>query len=138
VFRETSCFDAAQVPATKSFQGLAFSLFTGFSLFSHTHTHTCARADARACRGNRRRREAGKEEQEERIWESSTDLTWLGCKGLTLAKPEMVPFRLTQNLIDGFGITGVEGVFRKTCEISLQVRAPISAFLRIRQAKWYG
>jgi hypothetical protein len=46
-----------------------------------------------------------------------------GGKGLTLAKPEMVPFRLTQNLIDGFGITGIEGVFRKTCEISLQVNA---------------
>lgn len=35
--------------------------------------------------------------------------------------PEKVPFRLTQNVIDGFGITGVEGVFRRCCEISMRV-----------------
>lgn len=34
---------------------------------------------------------------------------------------EKVPFRLTQNMIDGFGITGVEGVFRKCSEISVRV-----------------
>lgn len=45
-------------------------------------------------------------------------------QGLTLAKPEVVPFRLTQNLIDGFGVTGIEGVFRRTCEITLQVMEP--------------
>ncbi|PNW78179.1 hypothetical protein CHLRE_10g467200v5 [Chlamydomonas reinhardtii] len=47
-----------------------------------------------------------------------------GClfdKGLTLEVPEMVPFRLTQNVIDGFGITGVEGVFRRCSETTLQV-----------------
>ena len=47
-----------------------------------------------------------------------------GClfdKGLTLQVPEMVPFRLTQNVIDAFGITGVEGTFRKCAEITLQV-----------------
>ena len=33
----------------------------------------------------------------------------------------MVPFRLTQNLVDGFGASGVEGVFRKSCEVTLQV-----------------
>ena len=32
-------------------------------------------------------------------------------KGLTLPKPELVPFRLTQNLIDAFGPTGADGVF---------------------------
>ena len=35
----------------------------------------------------------------------------------------MVPFRLTQNVIDGFGITGVEGVFRRCSETTLQVSA---------------
>ncbi|KAH3684036.1 hypothetical protein WICPIJ_005008 [Wickerhamomyces pijperi] len=40
-------------------------------------------------------------------------------KGLTLAIPEVVPFRLTQNLVDAFGITGVEGKFRKSCEVTL-------------------
>jgi len=34
---------------------------------------------------------------------------------------EKVPFRLTQNIIDGFGITGVEGVFRRCCEITLRI-----------------
>ena len=46
-----------------------------------------------------------------------------GCwlQGLTLETPEVVPFRLTQNLVDGFGASGVEGVYRKTCEVTLQV-----------------
>ena len=29
--------------------------------------------------------------------------------------------RLTQNMIDGFGVSGPEGVFRRTCEITLDV-----------------
>jgi hypothetical protein len=29
--------------------------------------------------------------------------------------------RLTQNVIDGFGVSGVEGVFRRVCEITLAV-----------------
>jgi serine/threonine-protein kinase ATR len=47
-----------------------------------------------------------------------------GClfdKGLTLALPEVVPFRLTQNVIDGFGVAGVEGVYRRSCETTLSV-----------------
>ena len=35
--------------------------------------------------------------------------------------PERVPFRLTQNIIDGLGITGVEGVFRIACEMTMQL-----------------
>ena len=49
------------------------------------------------------------------------DFNCLFDKGLTFEKPEKVPFRLTQNMIDGFGVTGVEGVFRKSCEVSLRV-----------------
>lgn len=30
-----------------------------------------------------------------------------------------MPFRLTQNIVDGFGVTGVEGVFRIACEITM-------------------
>lgn len=30
-------------------------------------------------------------------------------KGLTFEKPERVPFRLTQNMIDAFGVYGYEG-----------------------------
>ena len=33
----------------------------------------------------------------------------------------MVPFRLTQNIIDAFGVSGYEGVFRKVSEITLRV-----------------
>jgi serine/threonine-protein kinase ATR len=35
--------------------------------------------------------------------------------------PEIVPFRLTHNLIDAMGFTGVEGKFRKSCETTLDV-----------------
>ncbi|CAA6663251.1 unnamed protein product [Spirodela intermedia] len=49
------------------------------------------------------------------------DFSCLFDKGLQLEKPELVPFRLTQNMIDGLGITGYEGVFLKVCEISLSV-----------------
>ena len=51
---------------------------------------------------------------------SAADLPWC-LQGLTLNEPEVVPFRLTQNMIDAFGVAGVEGVFRKTCEVSLEV-----------------
>lgn len=49
-----------------------------------------------------------------------------GClfdHGLTLAVPERVPFRLTQNVIDCFGVSGVEGTFRRAAEMTLQVCA---------------
>ncbi|TPR07058.1 Leucine Rich repeats (2 copies) family protein [Aspergillus niger] len=39
--------------------------------------------------------------------------------GLTFDIPELVPFRLTQNMVDAFGVYGYNGPFRKTCEISL-------------------
>ena len=42
-------------------------------------------------------------------------------QGLTLAKPELVPFRLTQNVVDAFGVSGHEGVFRRVSEITLRV-----------------
>lgn len=42
-------------------------------------------------------------------------------QGKRLPIPELVPFRLTQNLVDGFGMTGVEGVFRRCCEETLRV-----------------
>lgn len=42
-------------------------------------------------------------------------------QGKILPVPEHMPFRLTRDLVDGFGISGVEGVFRKCCEITLSV-----------------
>jgi serine/threonine-protein kinase ATR len=49
------------------------------------------------------------------------DFDCLFDKGLTLAKPEIVPFRLTSNMIDAMGIMGIEGNFRQTLEICLTV-----------------
>lgn len=40
--------------------------------------------------------------------------------GRVLTIPEMVPFRLTRDLVDGFGIMGTEGVFRRCCEFTLE------------------
>ena len=34
---------------------------------------------------------------------------------------EQVPFRLTRDIVDGMGVTGVEGVFRRCCEEALLV-----------------
>jgi PI-3-kinase-related kinase SMG-1 len=42
-------------------------------------------------------------------------------KGLKLRVPEIVPFRLTQNMHRALGLTGVEGTFRITCEHVLRV-----------------
>ncbi|XP_021990976.1 serine/threonine-protein kinase ATM-like [Helianthus annuus] len=42
-------------------------------------------------------------------------------QGLMLKTPERVPFRLTRDIINGMGVTGVEGVFRRCCEENLSV-----------------
>ncbi|XP_058227343.1 serine/threonine-protein kinase ATM isoform X4 [Rhododendron vialii] len=42
-------------------------------------------------------------------------------QGLMLKTPERVPFRLTRDIIDGMGVSGVEGVFRRCCEETLSV-----------------
>lgn len=42
-------------------------------------------------------------------------------QGKKLPIPETVPFRLTRDIIDGFGISGVEGIFRKSCEHTFRV-----------------
>lgn len=49
------------------------------------------------------------------------DFDCLFDKGITLPTPEIVPFRLTQNMIDAMGITGIEGTFRITCEVTAQL-----------------
>lgn len=60
---------------------------------------------------------------------SHRSLIFLGYK---LLKPDsilshvlcylwQVPFRLTRDIIDGMGVTGVEGVFRRCCEETLSV-----------------
>jgi serine/threonine-protein kinase ATR len=49
------------------------------------------------------------------------DFNCLFDKGLTFAKPERVPFRLTHNMVDAMGIYGYEGPFRKSSELTLQL-----------------
>lgn len=40
--------------------------------------------------------------------------------GRVLPVPEVVPFRLTRDIVDGMGISGVEGVFRRCCNFTLE------------------
>ena len=42
-------------------------------------------------------------------------------QGKILPTPEKIPFRLSQDVVDGFGPAGVEGVFRKNCERTMKV-----------------
>lgn len=42
-------------------------------------------------------------------------------QGRLLPIPEMIPFRLTRDIVDGFGVTGVEGLFRRSCEHTYSV-----------------
>ena len=49
------------------------------------------------------------------------DFNCLFDKGLTFEKPELVPFRLTPNMIDAMGAYGYEGPFRRSCELSLAI-----------------
>ncbi|XP_047986842.1 serine-protein kinase ATM-like [Leguminivora glycinivorella] len=42
-------------------------------------------------------------------------------QGKALPTPETIPFRLTQDMIAGFGSSGVEGIFRKSCEKTMQL-----------------
>lgn len=42
-------------------------------------------------------------------------------QGRFLNTPELIPFRLTRDIVDGFGIAGVEGVMRRCCEETMRV-----------------
>ena len=49
------------------------------------------------------------------------DMNCLFNKGETFDWPEVVPFRLSHNMVDAFGPLGVEGPFRISCEVALAV-----------------
>jgi len=49
------------------------------------------------------------------------DFNCLFEKGLTFDKPELVPFRLTHNMVDAFGVYGYEGPFRRSAEITQRI-----------------
>ncbi|CAR27457.1 hypothetical protein ZYGR_0I07320 [Zygosaccharomyces rouxii] len=49
------------------------------------------------------------------------DFDCLFEKGKRLPVPEIVPFRLTQNLYDALGIVGTEGTFKKSSEVTVSL-----------------
>lgn len=49
------------------------------------------------------------------------DLNMLFDQGLGLQIPEVVPFRLTHNLVDAMGPTTYKGTFTTTCDITMNV-----------------
>ena len=49
------------------------------------------------------------------------DFNCLFDKGKTFDKPELVPFRLTHNMVDAFGAYGYEGPYRKSCELTIRI-----------------
>jgi serine/threonine-protein kinase ATR len=55
------------------------------------------------------------------------DFDCLFDKGLKLARPEVVPFRLTANMVDAMGSVGYEGAFRGgLCEVMGVLREQVS------------
>ncbi|KNH07503.1 serine-protein kinase ATM-like protein [Perkinsela sp. CCAP 1560/4] len=65
-------------------------------------------------------------------------------EGMLLPVPELVPFRLTRDVVDAMGCTGTEGLFRGTCEAVLQrlrgarkmLNTVIDTLLHDPLAKW--
>lgn len=49
------------------------------------------------------------------------DLNMIFDQAKLLPVPELVPFRLTPDMVDGLGVFGVEGIFRKNCERVLEI-----------------
>ena len=49
-------------------------------------------------------------------------------KGAKLRIPEKVPCRLTQNMVNVFGVTGTDGLFRLSCERTLEILRSKSLF----------
>lgn len=53
---------------------------------------------------------------------TETNERWLTeSQGGDLTIPERVPFRLTNDMIDGLGSFGVDGVFKRCCEQTLRL-----------------
>ncbi|KLT45487.1 hypothetical protein CC85DRAFT_290333 [Cutaneotrichosporon oleaginosum] len=63
------------------------------------------------------------------------DLNCLFDRAKSFEVPERVPFRLTQNMEDALGVTGVEGVFRKAAEITMGIlRANADSMMSVLEA----
>ncbi|VDP08692.1 unnamed protein product [Soboliphyme baturini] len=58
------------------------------------------------------------------------DFNCLFNKGEDLDWPELVPFRLTHNMVDAMGPLGYEGPFRRCCEVTMRVMRKQNSMLR--------
>ncbi|XP_028587032.2 serine/threonine-protein kinase ATR isoform X1 [Podarcis muralis] len=62
------------------------------------------------------------------------DFNCLFNKGEMFDFPEIVPFRLTHNMVNGMGPMGTEGLFRRACEVTLRLmrdqREPLMSVLK--------
>ncbi|XP_058044288.1 serine/threonine-protein kinase ATR isoform X2 [Ahaetulla prasina] len=62
------------------------------------------------------------------------DFNCLFNKGETFDFPEIVPFRLTHNMVNAMGPMGTEGLFRRACEVTLRLmrnqREPLMSVLK--------
>jgi len=59
-------------------------------------------------------------------------------QGRILPTPETIPFRLTRDVVDGFGVSGVEGTFRKGCETTMAaLRASKQELMTILEVLMY-
>ncbi|KAG5847372.1 hypothetical protein ANANG_G00125340 [Anguilla anguilla] len=62
------------------------------------------------------------------------DFNCLFNKGETFDVPEVVPFRLTQNMVHAMGPMGTEGLFRQACEVTIRLmrdqREPLMSVLK--------
>ncbi|XP_015132446.2 serine/threonine-protein kinase ATR [Gallus gallus] len=62
------------------------------------------------------------------------DFNCLFNKGETFEVPEIVPFRLTHNMVNGMGPMGTEGLFRRACEVTTRLmrdqREPLMSVLK--------
>lgn len=43
-------------------------------------------------------------------------------QGRLLPTPETVPFRLTRDIVDGMGVSGIEGVFRRSVVVKMALQ----------------
>ncbi|XP_030430358.1 serine/threonine-protein kinase ATR isoform X5 [Gopherus evgoodei] len=62
------------------------------------------------------------------------DFNCLFNKGEAFEVPEIVPFRLTHNMVNGMGPMGTEGLFRRACEVTMRLmrdqREPLMSVLK--------
>lgn len=59
-------------------------------------------------------------------------------QGLTFEKPEMVPFRLTHNMVDAFGVYGFEGLFDQPLCLPATLIGPLRSLPQIMRAHATG